>query len=279
MFLLLYFNYCSNYRGISLIPTAYKVFSKIISNRLEPFMENHLHQYQAGFRRGMSTTDQIHCVRQIVQKSNEMNKETHYLFIDFKAAYDSIDREELCDIMVEGDYPYKLIRLARATLQGVNCCVKVQNCLSGYFESKCGLRQGDELSTKLFNIALEGVIRRSEIQLTGSIFSKSVQLFAYADDIDIVGNSLRTVTKAYSNLENEASRVGLVVNELKTKYMFTGREKKTFEFLVVVIFILKEIKLYFVTTLLQFQFNFIKSFFFLLSKLFKSFNSVFIQTD
>jgi hypothetical protein len=66
-------------------------------------------------------------------------------------------------------------------------------------------------------------IRRSEIQLTGSIFSKIVQSFAYADDIDIVGNSLRAVNKAYSNLENDANRVGLLVNELKAKNMFTGQ--------------------------------------------------------
>jgi Reverse transcriptase (RNA-dependent DNA polymerase) len=86
---------CANYRGISLLPTAYKIFSLILAERLKPLMEGFLHPYQAGFRKGMSTTDQIFCIRQIIQKSYEMKTETDHLFIDFKAAYDTIDREQL----------------------------------------------------------------------------------------------------------------------------------------------------------------------------------------
>lgn len=218
---------CSNYRGISLQPLGYKVFAKILAMRLEPLTENYLQPFQAGFRRGMSTTDQVFCVRQIVQKSYEKNVESHHLFIDFKAAYDSIDREELWEIMVEGGYPHKLIRLLKATLDGSKCCVKIQNRLSEMFESKKGLRQGDENSTKLFNITLEGIVRRAGIMTKGSIFTKSVQLFAYADDIDIAARSFRAAKDTYSKLEKEANRVGLTVNEQKTKYMMISPSERT----------------------------------------------------
>jgi len=176
---------------VALQPVAYKVLAKILAMRLDPLMEGKLQPFQAGFRRGMSTSDQVYCVRQIVQKSFQRNTETHHLFIDFKAAYDSIDRDELWEIMVEGDYPHKLIRLLKATLDGSKCCVKIGGQLSELFKTVKGLRQGDENSTKLFNILLEGVVRRSGIDTKGSIFTKSVQLFAYADDIDIVARSLR----------------------------------------------------------------------------------------
>jgi len=39
---------------------------------------------------GKSIIVQIHIVKQIVEKSHEFDKDTHRLFVDFKAAYNSI---------------------------------------------------------------------------------------------------------------------------------------------------------------------------------------------
>ena len=186
-----------------------------------------LHDFQAGFRRGRSTIDQIHCIRQIIQKSDDKNTETLHLLIDFKAAYDSVDREELWSLMTEYKFPHKLIRLLRSTLQKVQSRVKVQGLLSESFETVTGLKQGDELSTKLFNIALEGVCRRARLELNGSIFNKSTQLLAYADDIDIIGRNLRSITDAYTRLEREAEIIGLKVNEEKTKLLMVAASHRT----------------------------------------------------
>jgi hypothetical protein len=70
--------------------------------------------YQAGFQTGKSTTDQLFALRQILEKCNEFNITTHHLFIDFKAAYDTIIRNEVG--MSELNFPTKLIRLIKATL-------------------------------------------------------------------------------------------------------------------------------------------------------------------
>ena len=218
---------CSNFRGITLLNSAYKIFSKILSARLEPLYEDFLHEFQAGFRRGRSTIDQIHSIRQIIYKSDDKNVETLHLLIDFKAAYDSISREELWSLMSEFGFPHKMIRLLRATLSKVLSCVKVQGLLSDRFETVTGLKQGDELSTKLFNIALEGVCRKARIQLEGTIFSKSSQLLAYADDIDIVGRNFRAVSDTYNKLEREALRLGLQVNEDKTKLLMVAASART----------------------------------------------------
>jgi Reverse transcriptase (RNA-dependent DNA polymerase) len=218
---------CANYRGIMLLPSGYKIFSILLADILRPLMEDFLHPYQAGFRKGLSTTDQIFCIRQIIQKSSAMNTETDHLFIDFKAAYDTIDREQLWTIMAEFGFPHKLIRLLKATLTDVECCVKVGGNLSGSFKSEVGLRQGDALSTMLFNIALEGVIRRAGVEMSGTVFTKSTQLLAFADDIDIIGRNIRAVTEAYSKLEREANRIGLHVNEDKTKFLMVSASERT----------------------------------------------------
>jgi hypothetical protein len=108
--------------------------------------------------------------------------------------------------MSELNFPTKLICLTKATLTIVTCCVKIQNDCSESFETRQGLRQGDVLSTLLFNVVLEVIVRRANLQTTGTIYNKETQLLAYADDIDIVGRSQQT------------AKVGLKINEEKTKY-------------------------------------------------------------
>jgi sorting nexin-29 len=85
--------------------------------------------------------------------------ETHHLFIDFKTAYDKVNRNQLYKAMLELGMPPKL-----ATMQGTTAKVKVQNELSESFRIQNGLRQGDALACILFNLALEKIIRDANIQ-------------------------------------------------------------------------------------------------------------------
>ena len=77
---------CNNYRGISLLPTTYKILSNILLSRLIPYAEEGIGDHQCGFRRNRSTTDHIFCIRQILEKKLEYNEEVHQNFIDFKKA-------------------------------------------------------------------------------------------------------------------------------------------------------------------------------------------------
>ena len=90
---------CDNYRGISILNIGYKIFSIILCERLKPFLANIIGNYQCGFRPGKSTTDQIFALRRILEKTLEYQIDTHHLFIDFKQAYDSIDRKSLFTTM------------------------------------------------------------------------------------------------------------------------------------------------------------------------------------
>jgi hypothetical protein len=143
--------------------------------------------------------------------------------LDFKAAYDTIVRNEVYVDMSRLNFPTKLIRLNKATLTIVMCCAKIQNDCSKSFETRQELRQGDVLSMLLFNIVLEVIVRRANLQTTGTIYNKKIQLLAYADDIDIVGRSQSAVRHAYLALEGEAVKVGLKINEQKTKHMIAAR--------------------------------------------------------
>ena len=80
---------CNNYRGISLLPTTYKILSNILLSRLIPYAEEVIGDHQCEFRRNRSTIDHIFCIRQILGKKWEYNEAVHQLFIDFMKTYDS----------------------------------------------------------------------------------------------------------------------------------------------------------------------------------------------
>jgi hypothetical protein len=61
----------SNYRGISLLSTSYKILSNILS-RLTPYADEITGDHQCGFRRNRSTTDQSFYIRQILEKNGSI---------------------------------------------------------------------------------------------------------------------------------------------------------------------------------------------------------------
>jgi hypothetical protein len=60
---------CSNYRGISLLSTSYKILSNILLSRFTQYVDEIIGDHQCGFRRNRSTTDQTFCIRQILGKN------------------------------------------------------------------------------------------------------------------------------------------------------------------------------------------------------------------
>jgi hypothetical protein len=89
---------------------THKVFAKILYDRLLPHDSTAVQHYQAGFQSGKSTTDQLYALRKILEKCYEFNITSHHLFIDFKAAYDTIIRNEVYVGMSELNFHKKLIR-------------------------------------------------------------------------------------------------------------------------------------------------------------------------
>jgi hypothetical protein len=91
----------SNYRGISVLPTSYKIVSNILLSRLIPYADGIIGDHHCGFQRNRSATDQILYIHHVLEKKWEYNGTVHQLFIDFKKAYDSVKRNVLYNILIE----------------------------------------------------------------------------------------------------------------------------------------------------------------------------------
>jgi len=85
-------NKVENYRGIILLNSGYKILSLIILKILQIYTDEIVGNYQSGFKKNKSTTDYIFVIRQVMEKSYEFAKDLRVVFIDYKQAYDSIDR-------------------------------------------------------------------------------------------------------------------------------------------------------------------------------------------
>jgi hypothetical protein len=221
---------CENYRGISLLNTTYKLLSNILLNRLNPYIKKVVGDYQASFMLGKSRIDQIHLVKQVVEMSHEFDKDIHLLFVDFKAAYDSINREKLWEVMGKLGIPAKLTRVIKACTYNSKSKVSFGGDLSEEFPVTTGLRQGDALSPALFNIALESVMRVVMTQAKGIELENNQNLaaVAYADDIVLLAESNNDLKNTTDVLAKEGKKIGLKISETKTKYMILGPFTRTF---------------------------------------------------
>jgi hypothetical protein len=134
-------------------------------------------------------------------------------------------REGLCNILIEFEIPRKPFGLIKMCFNETYSRVRISKNLSDKFTVQNGLKQGDALSSLLFNFSLEYAIRgvqdkQEELKLNGT-----PQPVAYADDVNILGENINTIQKNTDTMLDAGKEVGLEVNSEKTKYMLMSRHK------------------------------------------------------
>jgi len=152
---------CKNYRGIMLLSPSGKVLNHIILERMREAVDRIPQENQAGFRPSRSIADQITTLCIIIEQSLEWRTALCRNFIDNEKALDSLDRNVLWDLMANYGIPSKIISLVKNTYEGTNSHILHEGGLTESFSIKSGIRQGCLLSTFLFLLVVDWIMKET----------------------------------------------------------------------------------------------------------------------
>ena len=184
-----------------------------------------LREEQAGFRRGRSCTDEIHTLRQLIEKCDSNRSIMFLNFVDFENTFDSVHRPTLWKILEVYSEPTKFINIFKNIYDGVQCCVKTTNGVSDWFDIKTGVRQGCVLSTLLFLIVIDFVMRKATCKSKGIKVDASGRTLSdldFADDVVLLGEDRENLQQTTPGVAETGKYVGLKVNKNKTNPLVLG---------------------------------------------------------
>ena len=101
----------ANYRPISLLQNIYKIYARLIQNRLTEAIDDRIWKTQFGFRRNRSTAQPISIIRRIQDYIESAGDEIIILLLDWEKAFDEIDHEELLKAIARFNLTEKILRV------------------------------------------------------------------------------------------------------------------------------------------------------------------------
>ena len=218
-----------NYRGICLLPTISKMYTDMLNRRLMLFCDINdlLNDEQNGFRKDRSCGDHLYGLTSIVR--NRMNKkmDTFAAFIDFRKAFDFVDRNLLLYKLLKMNITGCFYEAVKSLYKNTSCCVSVCNNMTSWFETMQGVRQGDGLSPTLFALFVNDLL--SELKNTGQgidIGNYKLCCLAYADDIVLLSNTSEGLLTLLKKLESWCNKWRLSINTSKSQIMHFRNKNK-----------------------------------------------------
>lgn len=178
-----------NYRGITILPSLYRIYASILAGKLERETEEKrcVPENQTGFRRKRGTIENIYVLNHIVGRElKKKGGKVVAMFVDLKAAFDTVDRRKLWEAMEKHGISERLRKRIQEIYVETTSRVRIGQEMGREFWTTKGVRQGCPQSPGLFNLFtadLEGVLERGQ---EGGVVAggKKIWSLAYADDID-----------------------------------------------------------------------------------------------
>ena len=181
-----------NYRPISLISVPCKIYTNVLNERLCKWLDynNIISDFQNGFRKERSCLDHIYTLNNIVKNRKNKKQDTFACFVDYKKAFDSVQRDCLWFKLKYLGLHGKILKAIQSLYESVSCSVKVNKSLTDWFPVTTGLKQGCNLSPTLFSMYINDLVQEiNQIDSGIVVDDVTVSILMYADDVILLASS------------------------------------------------------------------------------------------
>ena len=213
----------NNYRGIIISSCLGKLFLRIITKRINDFMDQH-HKWssrQCGFKKDHRTEDNLFILNTIFEKYVKVEKKKVYVaFIDFSKFFDKINRHIMLYKLLKYGISGKIYNIIKSVYSKTSFAIKIGGKISPDFQAVNGLKQGCCLSPILSNIFQNDLHTIFDTDCEPlSIGSTVLNSISWADDLILMSLSKAGLQKCLNKLAIYCQKWGLEVNVDKTKSM------------------------------------------------------------
>jgi hypothetical protein len=108
-----------DYRSISLCNTIYKVFAKVLVNRIKPFLTNIIGSPQKGFVLGRQILDAVITTHEVIHSMEKSKKPGMALKLDISKAYDKVNWDFLYEVLQRVGFNRKVMEIIRVMVNSV----------------------------------------------------------------------------------------------------------------------------------------------------------------
>ena len=119
---------------------------------------------QSGFTPGRSTLDGIVALRLLAVRRREYRQPLYAAYIDLRAAFDSLERNSLWNILKTIGIPPKLVDIIKTLYSSTHSVVRVNGTISEAFSISSGVRQAVTIlgSENCQSISLQNLLSASQ---------------------------------------------------------------------------------------------------------------------
>ena len=158
-------------------------------------------------------------------KKQEFQKNIYFCFIDYAKAFDCVDHNKLWKILKEMGILDHLTSLLRNVYAGQEATVRTGHGTADWFQIGKGVCQGCILSSCLFKLYAENIMRNTGLEETQAgikIARRNINNLRYADDTSLMAESEEEPKSLLMKVKEESEKVGLKLNIQKMKIMTSG---------------------------------------------------------